>query len=160
MSNDNLISASISNDDIQAIKDALALIRGKLPFLVSLSPQDRREMVKMGEKSIGFDEKCTLYMSNHAEFVPGFLDMEEVARDRALRAQILGFWSTLHALTEQVDDTLMVVNQDIWMANLAYYQSVREAAKRGRPNAQTLYEDMRTRFPGNSSAKAAAPAAT
>lgn len=155
MPNDNLISESISAEDIQAVKDALALVRDKLPFLVSLHPQERREMAKMGEKSIGFDEKCTLYMSNHAEFVPGFLDLAEVARDRALRARILEFWSTLNALTQQVDDTLMVVNQDIWMANLAYYQSVREAAKRGRPNAQTLYDDLRTRFPGGGGVKAA-----
>lgn len=155
MSNDNLISANISPEDIQAIKDALALVRDKLPFLVSLNPQERREMAKMGEKSIGFDEKCALYMNNHAEFVPGFLDMQEVARDRVLRAQILEFWSTLNALTQRVDDTLMVVNQDIWMANLAYYQSVREAAKRGRPNAQTLYDDLRTRFPGGGATKAA-----
>jgi hypothetical protein len=80
MPNDNLISASISSEDIQAIKDALALVRDKLPFLLSLNPQERREMAKMGEKSIGFDEKCTLYMNNHSEFVPGFLDMQEVAR--------------------------------------------------------------------------------
>lgn len=159
MPNDNLISATLGAEDIQAIKDALAVVRGKLPFLVSLSPQERREMVKMGEKSMGFDEKCTLYMGNHAEFVPGFVDPQEVARDRALRSQILEFSSLLNALTQNVDDTLMVVNQDIWMANLAYYQSVREAAKRGRPNAQTLYDDLRSRFPGNARSAATAPAA-
>jgi hypothetical protein len=159
MPKDNLISATISAEDIQAIKDAIAAIRSKLPFLLSLSPQERRELVKMGEKSIGFDEKCTLYMGNHAEFTPGFVDMSEVARDRALRSQILGFSSLLNTLTQSVDDTLMAVNQDIWMANLAYYHSVHEAAKRGRPNAQTVYDDLRTRFPGSSRAAAASPVA-
>jgi hypothetical protein len=159
MPNDNLISATVSAEDVLAIKDAVAVIRGKLPFMLSLSPQERREMAKMGEKSIGFDEKCTLYMNNHADFVPGFVDMAEVARDRALRSQMLEVWSLLNALTLNVDDTLMVVNQDIWMANLAYYQSVREAAKRGRPNAQSIYDDLRTRFPGGGASKAAvAPA--
>ncbi|WP_302848343.1 hypothetical protein [Methylomonas sp. LWB] len=39
---------------------------------------------------------------------------------------------------------------------MAYYHSEREAAKRDRPNAQTLFDDLRTRFPGGSSAKPAA----
>ncbi|MDT4331668.1 hypothetical protein ACQE3E_12975 [Methylomonas sp. MED-D] len=38
---------------------------------------------------------------------------------------------------------------------MAYYHSEREAAKRGRPNAQTLFDDLRTRFPGGSSAEPA-----
>ena len=34
------------------------------------------------------------------------------------------------------------------MADLAYYQSVREAAHRGRDGAQDVYDDLRQRFPG------------
>lgn len=148
MSNDNLISATLSEQDAQVIAEAINLIRGKLPFLKSLTPQERLGLTKMGDKSMGFDEKCTLYMSSHNEFVPGFIDADELARDRVLRAQILPVWNMLNALTQNVDDTLMMVNQDIMMANLAFYQNVREAAKRGRPGAQSLFEDLRTRFPG------------
>ena len=31
---------------------------------------------------------------------------------------------------------------------LAYYNSVKEAAKRNAPGAQTIYEDLRSRFTG------------
>jgi hypothetical protein len=156
MPNDNLISATVSNEDLQAIKEAIALIKSKLPFLVTLSPQLRMELVKMGEKSIGFDEKCTMYMANHGELIPAFVDQDELVRDRALRSQLLELDALVNTLGQSLDDTLMLVNQDIWMANLAFYQSVREAAKRGRPNAQTLYDDLRTRFPGGGGRPAAA----
>jgi hypothetical protein len=42
---------------------------------VTLSVQERRELLKMGPKSIGFDEKCATYMGNRAEFVPGFVQL-------------------------------------------------------------------------------------
>ena len=158
MSSDNLISAVLSNEDIQTIINAVGIVRGKLPFLASLTPQERQEMSKMGEKSMGFDEKCTAYMVSHPEFLPGFVDIEEVNKDRALRGQFLSFSGLVNTTNESIIDTLMLIGGDIWMADLAYYQSVREAAKRGRPGAQAIYDDLRSRFPGGGARQAAAAA--
>ena len=54
----NRVSATLSAADITAIKNAIAAIRAKLPFLVSLSNDDRKQLPKMAEKSSGFDDKC------------------------------------------------------------------------------------------------------
>lgn len=156
MSNDNRISAVLSDQDVAAVQAALATLRGVLPFLVTLTAQERKELPKMGPKSIGFDEKCTTYMANRAEFVPGFVDMAEVQKDRALRAQLLRFAAELESLSGSVDDTLQLVGSEVWMADLAYYQSVREAAHRGRAGAQDIYDDLRLRFPGARAATVAA----
>jgi hypothetical protein len=40
------------------------------------------------------------------------------------------------------------------MADLAYYQSVREAAHRSRAGAQDIYDDLRQRFPGTRASQA------
>jgi hypothetical protein len=40
------------------------------------------------------------------------------------------------------------VNSELMMADLSFYQNVRQAAKRGRPGADTIYNDLRVRFPG------------
>ena len=53
-------------------------------------------------------------------------------RDRALRSQLLRFAAELQTLAASVDDTLQLVSSEVWMADPAYYQSVREAAHRGR----------------------------
>jgi hypothetical protein len=148
MSNDNRVSATLTAQDVTDILGAVTAISSKLPFLVTLSPQERRELPKMGDKSIGFDDKCRTYMGSHPEFLPGFVDVNEVNKDRELRQQIMRFYVSLIALTDQVDDTLQVVSSEAWMADLAYYQSVREAAKRGRAGAQGIYEDLQQRFPG------------
>lgn len=160
MSNDNRISAVLSDEDVAAVQAAVASMRAKLPFLVTLSAQERKELPRMGPKSIGFDEKCSTYMGNRAEFVPGFLDPAEVLKDRTLRTQLLRFAAELQTLADSVDDTLQLVSSEVWMADLAYYQSVREAAHRGRDGAQNIYDDLRRRFPGaRGSAAAPEPAA-
>lgn len=162
MSKDNRVSAALTAQDVTDILASVAAISAKLPFLINLSPQERRELPRMGDKSIGFDDKCRTYMSSHPEFIPGFVDIEEVNKDRELRVQMMRFYAALIALTDEVDDTLRVVSSEAWMADLAYYQAVREAAKRGMAGAETIYNDLQQRFPGaagSSSRKAAAGAA-
>lgn len=45
---ENRVSASLSASDRDAVLAALQTIRQKLPFLVDLSPEDRRKLPKMG----------------------------------------------------------------------------------------------------------------
>jgi hypothetical protein len=148
MSDMNRVSATLSAADITAIQDAITVILSKLPFLVSLSNDDRKLLPKMSDKSQGFDDKCVAYMGSNPEFIPGFVEVAEVDKDRTLRTQIMQFFAQLQTLSENVDDTLMVVASEIWMADLAYYQNVRQGAKRGLPGADTIYNDLRARFPG------------
>lgn len=145
---DNRISATMTAQDITDINAALTTIRNKLPFLMSVSNQERQEMAKMGDKSVGFDEKCAAYMVSNPEYLPGFIQIAEINKDRALRAQLLQFFPNLKTLCEAADDTMMVLGSEVWMADLAYYQNVREGARRGRAGADTIYNDLRTRFPG------------
>ena len=116
-------------------------------------------MPRLGEKTVGFDEKCVAYMQSNPELLPGFVDTAEVDKDRALRAQLLRFAVDLQGLSMQVDDSLTVVGSEILMADLAYYQSAREAARRGRPGAQGIYDDLRSRWPTGSAAEPKAKAA-
>ncbi len=56
MNNTNRISAQLTDGQIDEIIAGIQALQAKLGFLVRLSAQDRRELAKMGEKSIGFDE--------------------------------------------------------------------------------------------------------
>ena len=47
---DNRISASLSQADREAVMTAITTIRGKLPFLVDLTTEERRSLPKLGDK--------------------------------------------------------------------------------------------------------------
>ncbi|MDB5969345.1 MAG: hypothetical protein JWQ90_1795 [Hydrocarboniphaga sp.] len=105
-------------------------------------------MLKMGDKSVGFDDKCKIYMESNPEFLPGFVSIAEVQKDRDLRSQMMRFSADLISLSESVDDSLMIISSEAWSADLAYYNSVKEAAKRGHAGAESIYNDLQQRFPG------------
>ena len=149
MADDNRISATISDADIAIILTKLQDCIALLPWLFSISDEDKMVMPKMGDKSVGFDDKCGGYMGSNPEFLPGFVHIAEVLKDRALRAQVLKFLPQFLVFVEMLKDTFMVINSEIWMADLAYYQGVREGKRRGLPGADTIFNDLRQRFPGN-----------
>ena len=159
MPEDNRISATLADADKQAILDAVVLIKTKLPFLLDLTPDDRVSLPKMGDGSLAFDEKCAVYMDSLPTLVPGFVNVAEVKKDRALHNQLAGVAAQLIALGQSMDSTMMVIASEQWMADLSFYQSVRQAAKRGVPGAQAAYDDLSQRFPGNAAKTAAAKAA-
>ena len=49
---ENQISASLTPANRQAVMDAIATIKDKLPFLVDLTTEERRTLPKMGDKRL------------------------------------------------------------------------------------------------------------
>ena len=97
-------------------------------------------------------------MDSLPALIPGFVDVNEVKKDRALRNQLAGVAAELNALAASMDDTLMAVSSELWMADLAFYQSVRQGAKRSIAGAQGAFIELSQRFPG-ATGKAAAVSA-
>jgi len=80
--------------------------------------------------------------------VPSFLDMVEMAKDRKLVADLLPCFRELAPLCEGLEETIMLANSDNMVGDRAFYQNVRQAAKRGVVGTNTIYDDLKTRFPG------------
>ncbi len=148
MPNDNRISAEVTAANKTAILTKITEIKGLLPFLINLTKDERIQVPKMGAASLAFDEKCASYMASAPTLVPPYVDAAEVAKDRALRLVLSDVWRELRKLCEMVDDTLMVVGSEVWMADLSFYQTVRQAARRNVTGADTVYDDLKERFPG------------
>ncbi|MBC7969475.1 MAG: hypothetical protein H7Z11_04960 [Verrucomicrobia bacterium] len=48
------ISATLSAQNLSNIKTAIATIRANMPFLITLTADERRKRFKMGNKSLAF----------------------------------------------------------------------------------------------------------
>ncbi|GAC1628617.1 MAG: hypothetical protein NVS9B10_18720 [Nevskia sp.] len=147
MNNESRVPATLAAEAVTIILAAIDTIYGQLPVLQTLTAEERASTSRLGDRTIGFEEKSVVYMASNPEFLPGFVLMAEVSKDRALRQQLLRFAAELQALSETVDDTLTIVSHEILDADLAYYNAVRDAAKRGVPAAKAIYDDLAKRFP-------------
>ena len=89
-------------------------------------------------------------MDNHSKIKRRPHDNSRISQffNRKLVADLLPCFRELAPLCEGLEDTIMLANSDNMMGDLAFYQNVRQAAKRGVVGADTIYNDLKTRFPG------------
>jgi hypothetical protein len=139
------ISAQISQADIQEIKAALNTIETKLPFLVHLTLDERRKIVKMGDKSLAFVSNSLSAAQSNPTVLPVSFDVNEFKTDYELIAALSEIHINLQQLNEKVDDTLMAVSSEAMISSLTVYNYVKTAAKQ-TPGLKAIADQLGERF--------------
>ncbi len=143
--NSQNITASVTPEDIQEIKAALQTIQQKLPFLITLSAEERRKLVKMGDKSLAFVSNSVTAAQSNRNILPSSFDVEEFVQDYQLAIILNELLISMRQLNEQVDDTLLAVGSEAMTSSLTVYNYVKTAAKK-TPGLKTLAEQLGERF--------------
>ncbi|MBN7816026.1 hypothetical protein J0A69_11325 [Algoriphagus sp. YJ13C] len=144
---ENKVSIEIPPADLQAIKDAIAVLVTKLgPLLIALTEEERKSLYKMGEASRPFAEKVLEYVVSNPEFLPPFTDVPEMQKDWKAITELLPIYNALAQLCSNLDDTLMEAGSEVMVPASSYYKSVQMATKLAVPSAKPIYEDLRVRF--------------
>ena len=154
MPNENLISMSFTSEEIQEatghINEILALFSGRLK---SLTPEERREYGRIGNKTENWTRKVNEYMKNQPDFTPAFVDADETQKDFVAREALKPLLNLLTSLVNQVDDTVLILGSDLYQADLGYYQNVKLLAKQNVNGAKAIYDDLAEQFPRNTRGK-------
>lgn len=126
---DNRVSASLSQADRQAVLDALETIRQKLPFLIDLTPEERRTLPKMGDSSRGFVTQALTIATQNEDILPRSFDVNEMRGDLELLDSLRPILTALSQLFELVEDTYTAVGSEAYTSALLVYQFARAAGK-------------------------------
>ncbi len=158
MASDNRISLELTPAKKAAIVTAVMALKTELQGItINLNQEERQSLPKVADKTLAFDEKCKAYMASRTDLVPSFLDTVELAKDRKLVDDLLPCLREIAPICEGLEDTISLAYTDIYVADLAFYQNVKQAAKRGVSGTDTIYDDLKTRFPGRPKAEPAPP---
>lgn len=150
MAQANLHQLSLSAEELQAVSDAITTLRNTLqPYLQSLSTEDRRELPKMGSRTVDFVTKARDYGVKYPDMVPGFLSMELFEEDLKGVELLRGLQRDLTPLLTNLEDTLLLAGSEAYQAALIFYRSVKMAADTGLPDARAIRDDLAQRFPGS-----------
>jgi hypothetical protein len=139
------INAALSDADLQEIKQAIAIVQQKLPFLITLSADDRKRLYKMGDKRLAFVQNSLNAAQSNRNILPASFDLEGFAKDYRLTSNLSELLMLLRQLTEQVDDTLMAVSSEAMGSSLTVYDYVKTAAKK-TPGLKAIAEQLGTLF--------------
>jgi hypothetical protein len=147
------IDASVSATDLQAIKDAFAAIRAKLPFLVSLTVDERKATFKTGPDSLSFVQNALTGAQGNPLILPASYSVEAFQKDFYLLAVLTEIGTLVDSLASQVDDTRLAVGGETMQEGIQFYNYVKAAAKT-TPGLKPLADQLGERFQRASKAKA------
>ncbi|WP_287130921.1 hypothetical protein [Candidatus Cyanaurora vandensis] len=139
------IQATLSAADLQEIKTAIATIKQKVPFLIALTTDERRSLMKMGNKSLAFVTKSLNAAQSNPGILPASFDLPGYTQDVELVTNLNEILTSLLQLTEQVDDTVLATGSEAMSSSLTIYDYVKTAAKK-QPGLKSIAEELGERF--------------
>ena len=144
---ENAISFELSGPEKKAIATALSTIESTLEsYLIALTIEQRKTLPKMNDGTLPFVEKVMDYAESNPEFVPPYVDKNELKKDLKAREDLQHIGRKIAQLNTLLDDTTLLAGSEAYSASLSYYQSVKQAAKMNIPDAKTIYKDLQKRF--------------
>jgi len=141
----NRVSATLTQQDRDAILASMDTIKAKLPFLVTLSLDDKHALKKLGDKSRAFVLKCMETASQNPDILPRGFDVAEMKKDVDLFEQLFAIRQGLMKLSEMVDDTCMEVGSEAYAASLLVY-SYAKSANIGTGGLDAVLDELGQRF--------------
>ena len=131
MSTKNTVSIQIPEAELQTVKEAIATLKTTLsPYLIAISAEERQRIPKMGDGTIPFVEKVMDYAQEDSQFLPPFVDLNELSKD----------WES------NLNDTVMMAGSEAYVGALGYYNSVKYGARVNVADAKVIHEDLKQRF--------------
>ena len=144
---ENKVSIEIPPADLQAIKDAIAVLQAKLsPLLLALTPEQRKKRNKMGEASKPFVEKVLEYAISNPQFLPAFANVVEMQRDWKAHQELNPIFNALNQILSNLNDTLLELGVDLMKPANAYYNQAKLGVKMDALNAKPIAADLKVRY--------------
>jgi hypothetical protein len=147
MNKENAVSIEIKPNDLKQILTLLAEVDTILkPYLIALTPEERKELPKMSDKTVTFVEKALEYAQSNPQLAPPYMSVPELKIDLTAVGDLTQVIRPVEALYENLSDTIMLSGSEAYVAALTFYNSVKQAAKLNVPNAKPIYDDLSKRF--------------
>jgi hypothetical protein len=130
------------NKHVQAIpQDVLTQAQTKInevdaflvPYVVALTPAERHELPKMGEKTINFVEKAYDFAQQNPNLVLPYLYIAAFGVDFGDAHGLWTLVNSIRQLEENAGDTEMTAGSEAYQATLVFYKSVKNGGSTGYP---------------------------
>jgi len=136
---------TLSEADQQAVKDALAVIKEKMPFLISLPKKQRMSLPKLGPKSLKFVQDAYMTTTSFPQAFPSIFNIDKFQKD-------VEFYMALHELKmladtfhEKLDSTHMAVGHEVMNSSLAVFKYVKNSSSTHQ-GLNLMVERLKQRF--------------
>jgi hypothetical protein len=148
MTNNNRLSKTLTQAEIDALRGAFNTIETILPWLIGLNTSEKVALPKMNDSNKTFTEDAQTGLSINADIFPAYLKADEMGKDVTLFNQLEEFVQRSSKLCEKLSDTQTLAGSEAYITALAVYRLAESAAIAGIPGADTLHKQLKQRFAG------------
>ena len=145
MATKNLVSGSISDETVTAVKTKLGEIATALPFLIVLSATERKKTRVMGQKSVEYVNLALNGAESFSEYLLSSFDKAELAKDIAVINKLWKIRVDVASLLEKIDDTIYGASSDAMRAADEVYDYLKSASEKNAA-VKALVAEMRKRY--------------
>lgn len=139
----------------KAISDAFDTIEKNLPFLISLTPDERKGRVLMGDRNKPFVERTLEGAHIAPELLPRSIVVANIERQLALYRALSPVVARMTSLAEQIEDTHSQVGSEVYTQALEMYRHFKAAGR--TEGLDELIDNMGKRFNGQGRKKKTPP---
>lgn len=125
----NLIQLELDDARIATIDNALTALEASLDMLISLEADERRVMVRMGQKSEQFCRETLTSLQQNPKVIPPSLGLSEAQADLQAYDRLRPVVQRLKQLTQRADDTHDALGSDIMALSLEGYALLKVAGR-------------------------------
>lgn len=125
----NRIALQWDVERLNTLDSLLAGLEGQLTDLIGLSPDERRELTKMGKKSEAFCRQAVTVLSENAQVLPRNFDVDAYRADLAALDALRPRLSRIQRLYERMVDSEMALGSDLMVASLEGYALLKVAGR-------------------------------
>lgn len=144
MPQQNLVSLAITDAEATQLAQAVNSLKTILGSrLISLTPEQRRELLKMGDTTRSYCAQTVNALNTHADSLPRALDLDELNADWSDFTRLETTVSQLRDFSEKLDDTFLALSSDI-MTACTLGVGMLKAINRVDPALDSLLAELRT----------------
>jgi len=103
------ISATVTDQNMQAVKDAITAVQTALPFLISLTEAERKQLHKTGASRLSFVQNAAQAAQDNPNILPASFDEDGFQSNVALFTAMTEINTLVAQLASQIDDTHLAV---------------------------------------------------
>lgn len=155
----NLVTLNLSDAQISTIAAALTVIENEFGnSLVTLTPMQKRQASKMGERSVSFCQQTILALKQNRQILPANFDIDDAVADLTAREQLQPLFMRVAQLFQRLSDTDLALGSDVMAAALQGYRQLKISGRSA--GLEPLQRELSSRFAQAKRSRKAPPTVT
>jgi len=138
------VNYTMPQTQFEAIRNLIVDLNNEFIFGVDLDNEERGSLPKTGDKSLAFVRAAANLVKMESDFLPRSFDIPAFQQDVALMEQLVEMNAWLQRTAQRINDTLLEVGSEAYMAALVIYKSAKDNGRGSE--LDPMLDEMARRF--------------